>query len=467
MKRITHIFLLFILVACTAAAQQAKYVFYFIGDGMGVNQVNGTEMYRAATQDRIGTEPLLFTTFPAVGVATTYSASNPITDSAAAGTALATGTKTYNNAISMDSNHTPLTSIAERAKKSGKKVGITTTVSVDHATPSVFYAHQPKRSMYYEIACDMLKANFDFHAGSGFLSPDKTADDKDAPLIYPLLEQDGYTIARGLDEFKSKEAAADKMILIQKEGKNPKNVPYAIDRKADDLTLSQITESAISFLTKGKDKGFFLMIEGGEIDWACHDNDPATVFHEVMDMDDAIRIAYEFYKKHPKETLIVVTADHETGGMGLGNEDYTMNLKVLSHQKLSADELSVAITDLRKEKGRKATWEDAKALLTDKMGFWKEIPLTWAQERALHDAFDETFTRNHVVFTESLYSKTEKLASVAKQVMSQIAKIGWTTGSHTAGYVPVYAIGAGSKAFSGKYDNTEIPKRIATAAGYK
>jgi alkaline phosphatase len=467
MKRFTNILLLFILVVGTAAAQQAKYVFYFIGDGMGVNQVNTTEMYRAAMQDRIGVEPLLFTTFPAAGVATTYSASNPITDSAAAGTALATGTKTYNSAISMDANHAPLTSVAERAKKSGKKVGITTTVSVDHATPSVFYAHQPSRKRYYEIACDMLKANFDFHAGSGFLSPDKTADGKEAPSVFPMLEKDGYTIARGLDEFKSKEATADKMILIQTADKDRSHVPYAIDRQAGDLTLSQITESAISFLTKGKNKGFFLMVEGGQIDWACHSNDPATVVNEVVDMDNAIRVAYEFYKKHPKETLIVVTADHETGGLGLGNSDYTLNLKALSHQKLSADKLSTAITDLRKEKGKKATWEDAKALLTEKMGFWKEVPLTWAQERALHDAFDETFTRNHVVFTESLYSKTERLASVAKKVMSEVAKLGWTTGSHTAEYVPVYAVGAGSQAFNGKYDNTDIPKRIAKVAGYK
>mgnify|MGYP000222963950 FL=1 len=119
------------------------------------------------------------------------------------------------------------------------------------------------------------------------------------------------------------------MILIQKEGAEPSCLPYAIDRQEGDLTLAEITESAISFLTKGSNKGFFLMVEGGKIDWACHGNDPATVFEEVVDMDNAIKVAYEFYKKHPKETLIVVTADHETGGLGLGTGKYELQLKAL------------------------------------------------------------------------------------------------------------------------------------------
>jgi len=243
-------------------------------------------------------------------------------------------------------------------------------------------------------------------------------------------------------------------------------LPYAIDRKEGDLTLAEITESAISFLTKGKDKGFFLMVEGGKIDWACHSNDPATAFNEVIDMDNAIRVAYEFYKKHPKETLIVVTADHETGGLGLGTSKYELHLKSLANQKESQEELSRSITDLRKTKSA-ISWEEVKSVLTEKMGFWKKLPLTWEQEKMLRDQYEESFVKKHVVFEESLYSKTEPLAATARKVMSQIAMVGWTSPNHTAGYVPVYAIGAGSKLFIGKIDNTEIPKRIAKAAGYK
>lgn len=466
MKRLTYL-MLFLLVALAAKAQQAKYVFYFIGDGMGLNQVNTTEMYLGEQQGRIGTEPLCFASFPVAGMATTFSASNSITDSAAGGTALATGVKTYNGAIGVDVNKERVMSVAERAKRAGKKVGVTTSVSVDHATPAAFYGHQPDRSMYYEIALQLPEAGFDFYAGSGFLKPARTFDKKDAPSIYPIIEQAGYTIARGIDEYQAKAGGADKMVLIQKDGTDASSLPYAIDRNEGDMTLAQITESAIDFLSRDNKKGFFLMVEGGKIDWACHSNDPATMVKEVIDMDNAVRVAYEFYKKHPKETLIVITADHETGGLGLGNSNYTLNLKSLDCQKQSVDLLSRALTDLRKAKGNKATWEDVKALLTERMGFWGELTPTWEQEKMLRDEFESSFVRNKVVFEESLYSKTEPLAAVAKKVLSQMSKLGWTTGSHSAEYVPVFAVGAGSKLFMGKMDNTDIPKRIAKAAGYK
>lgn len=459
--------LLGIFLVSTVWAQQAKYVFYFIGDGMGVNQVNGTEMYLAEQEGRIGVKPLLFTTFPAGTMATTFSATNSVTDSSAAGTALATGEKTYNGAVSMDDDKNVLSTVAERAKKAGRKVGIATSVSVDHATPAAFYAHQPNRSRYYEIALDLPKTGFDFYAGSGFLKPTTTADKKEAPNVFPIIEEAGYTIARGLDEYKEKAADAKKMILIQKEGAEPSCLPYAIDHEEGDLTLPEITESAVSFLSKGNKKGFFLMVEGGKIDWACHSNDPVTVFEEVIDLDNAVRVAYEFYKKHPKETLIVVTADHETGGMGLGIGKYELHLKSLLNQKQSQDLLSKAITDLRKDKAGKASWNEIKDLLTEKMGFWKELPLTWEQEKMLRDEYEQSFVKNKVVFEESLYARTEPLAAAARKVMSQIAMVGWTSSSHTAGYVPVFAIGAGADLFIGKMDNTEIPKRIAKAAGYK
>ena len=464
MKRLSYL-LLFVLLAGMASAQTAKYVFYFIGDGMGVNQVNGTEMYLAEQEGRIGAKSLLFTSFPVASVATTFSATNSVTDSSAAGTALATGSKTYNGAIGMDDQKQPLQSVAAQAKAAGKKVGVATSVSVDHATPAAFYAHQPDRDMYYEIATDLPKAGFDFYAGGGFLKPTTTADKKEAPSIFPIIEAAGYTVARGLQEYQAKASDAGKMVLIQKEGAAPDCLPYAIDRQEGDLSLAEITQSAIDFLTKGKDKGFFLMVEGGKIDWACHGNDAATVFHEVVDMDNAIRVAYEFYKKHPKETLIVVTADHETGGLGLGTGPYKLNLKVLDAQKQSQDELSRAITNLRRMR-KVINWEEMKEFLGEKMGFWKELPLNWEQEKMLRDAYEDSFVKKHVVFEESLYAKTEPLAVAAKKVMSQLAYLGWCSGGHSAGYVPVYAIGAGSKLFMGKMDNTDIPKRIAKAARY-
>lgn len=209
------------------------------------------------------------------------------------------------------------------------------------------------------------------------------------------------------------------------------------------------------------------MVEGGKIDWGCHSNDAAVTFNEVIDLDNAIRVAYEFYKKHPKETLIVVTADHETGGIVLGNGKYELNLKVLQYQKNSADILSNQISAMRRNKNNKVLWDEMKAFLSEKMGFWKEIPLTWEQEKKLRDEFENSFVKNKVVFEESLYSKNEPMAARAKEVINEIAMISWASGNHSAGYVPVFAIGEGSQLFHEKIDNTEIPKRIAKAAKYK
>lgn len=471
MKRTIHVLFFALLATAVFAQGKAKYVFYFIGDGMGVNQVNGTEMYLAdKDESRIGVVPLQFTQFPVINMASTFSATNSVTDSSAAGTALATGEKTYNGAIGVGDKKERLTSVAEMAKRSGKKVGVTTSVSVDHATPSAFYAHQPNRSMYYEIALDLPKADFDFYAGGGFVKPNTTYEKQEAPSIFPIFEEAGYTVARGYDDFKAKTSSAKKMILIQEEGApmGSGSLSYAIDRNEGDLTLSQITESAISFLTKNNNKGFFLMVEGGMIDWACHDNDAATVFNEVVDMDNAIKIAYEFYKKHPKETLIVVTADHETGGIGLGKGKYEMNLEVLKHQKQSTGILSKYITELRKQKGHETTWEEVKDLLSKTMGFWTALPIKWEHEKILRDCYEASFSKKaHLEMEKSMYTVSEPLAAKAKEVLNDIAGVGWISGGHSAGYVPVYAIGAGSELFKGKMDNTDIPKRIAKAGGYK
>ncbi len=473
MKRIFY-FMVFIAVAvmllpqCQQAPQgkKAKYVFYFIGDGMGVNQVNGTEMYLAEKEGRIGVKALNFTQFPVVNFATTYSKYNSVTCSAAAGTALATGTKTKNGTIGMDSLHkAPLYSVAVKAKEAGKRVGITTSVSVDHATPSAFYAHQPSRSMYYEIGTDLPKTGFDFYAGSGFLQP-KSKKDSTAPELTGLIEEAGYKIIRGNEAFEKEYADAAKAVFIQKEGSEKGCLPYAIDRKEGDLTLAQITENAIRFLMKEPNDGFFLMVEGGKIDWACHGNDAATVFEEVVDMAEAVQKALDFYNQHPDETLIVITADHETGGIALGTGRYALNLQALQYQKLSQEQLTHEIQALRTAKKNKVSWEDVRALLSEKLGFWKEVKLSDKQEARLKDIYAKSFGKGGAKMEKDLYAENEQLAAEAIRIMDAIALVGWTSGGHSAGVVPVYAIGAGSQLFTGKLDNTDIPKKIAEAGGY-
>lgn len=467
MKKLSFIITFVFLSILFVQAQQPKYVFYFIGDGMGVNQVLGTEMYRSELKGEIGITPLLFTQFPFSTVATTFSATNGVTDSAAAGTALATGHKTKNGTLGMKKDlETKVNSVASWAKDKGCRVGISTSVSIDHATPAAFYAHQAQRSSYYNIGLDLIAANYDFYAGSDFLDP-TNGGKNNSESLYVLANKSGYNIARGYKDYQKKSKKSDKMILLQPaSATDASSIPYAIDRKKGDMTLAEITRAGINFLSKDLSKGFFLMVEGGKIDWACHSNDAATVFHEVIDLDNAIKVAYEFYEQHPDETLIVVTADHETGGIVLGKGPYTLNLQALKSQKVSESGYTQIINDLRKKHKNQVSWEIIKQSLKDYFGFWDSIQLNDKQEAQLKKIYDKSFSGQSVDLQKSEYQQDEPLASEAKKILDDIALVGWTSGGHSGGYVPVFAIGAGAELFQGRMDNTEIPEKIAKAAGY-
>ena len=469
MKKFNLLFALVLLSCNWSFAQQAKYVFYFIGDGMGVNQVQGTELFQGELKGEIGISPLCFTQFPVSTVATTFSATNGVTDSAAAGTALATGNKTKNGAIGVLKDlETPVNSVAVWAKNSGRRVGIATSVSVDQATPAAFYAHEAGRSSYYNIGADLYRAGFDFYAGSDFVEPENKKD-KNAKNLYKMADEYGYCIARGYNEYTKKSDKADKMILFQSKEASEKDrsaIPYAIDRTEKDLSLEDITRSAIDFLSKDMSKGFFLMVEGGKIDWACHSNDAATAFREVQDFDNAIKIAYEFYKQHPDETLIVVTADHETGGIVLGTGQYKLNLKVLESQEMSESGFTKVLNAMRKKYKNNVPWEAVKESLEENFGFWDEIKLTEKQEERLLSVYEKTLKGQKAKMEKSEYAQDEALAAEAKRIISETALIGWTSGGPSAGYVPVFAVGAGAGNFSGRLDNTQIPALIAKAAGY-
>lgn len=465
-KTVLTLFAFAVCAMCALAQQTPKYVFYFIGDGMGMNQVNGTETYMAALEGRIGTKPLTFADFPCTAFATTYSASNGITDSAAGGTALATGAKTYNGCLGLlPDSITPVTSVAVWAKNAGAAVGVTTSVSVDHATPASFYAHQVYRGMYYEVGQDLVKSGFDFFAGSDFLKPERDGE----PNLYVQCEKAGYTIARGYKDYQKKMKKSDKMIMLQTEAASKIDrsaIPYAIDRKKGDMTLQEITRAGINFLYNKNPEKFFLMVEGGKIDWACHSNDAATVFEEIIDMDEAVRVAYEFYCQHPDETLIVITADHETGGIGLGNGNYDQKTDLLRYQRISADEYSNHIRDMHKRMGDKFTYAVVREDLKKNFGFWKDVKLSEYQEDQLQRAFDAMIAGKDKG-AESMYAKETAFGNLAKSILNRNALLGWTSGAHTNGYVPVFAIGSGAEIFHGRINNIDIPVMIGKVAGYK
>lgn len=313
--------------------QKAKYVFLFIGDGMGLAHVFLTEAWLSQKDGKISNTPLGFTKFPVMGVATTYSASNIITCSSAAATALASGYKANNSTVGIyPADSIPLTQISYKLKELGYKIGIMTSVTIDHATPAGFYAHSKKRNNYFEIAMQLPESGFDFFGGGGFQGT-RDKEIKDATeQIYNKVNNYGYTVALGVEEYKAKKAGAKKMLLFQ-DGKKRRDSALhpVIVRKEGELTLAQVVESAIDFMYEPDGKGFFIMCEGGQIDWEAHSNNAAGVITETIDFDKAIGVAYEFYKQHPDQTLIVVTADHETGGLALGREKgYTFDLTVFN-----------------------------------------------------------------------------------------------------------------------------------------
>ena len=468
-----HRFLLtlsaFVLAVSLWAQGQAKYVFYFIGDGMGVNQVNGTQTYLAALEGRIGITPLCFTRFPVCGLVTTFSGTNGVTDSAAAGTALATGRKTGNHVLGLLADEqTPVTSVAQWAHEAGAAVGVSTSVSVDHATPAAFYAHVADRNAYHQIGNQLPDAGFDFYAGSDFRKPAGAEGEADT---YARCREAGYTVVRGYKAYAKAAKKAQRMVLLQPEKPSHGDrtcLPYAIDRQQGDLTLTDITRAGLSFLMskQGEKKGFFLMVEGGKIDYACHANDAATVFHETIDMDEAVRVAYEFYMQHPDETLIVVTADHETGGIVLGRGPYELHLDVLKYQKMSAEAYTAHLRDLHTKLGDKLTWERMKQDLTEYWGFWKGVSLNQHQSERLENAF-KAFIGGKDKGASNMYANLGGIADAARRTLAEIALVGWQSGGHSNGYVPVFAIGVGAERFGGQIDNTQIPLRIAEAAGWQ
>ena len=475
MKTLKHLLSIFILltilVPVTVSSQgsgsdvqpHAKYVFLFIGDGMGLAQVVTTQAYLASLQNRIGLERLSFTAFPAVGLASTYANNQLITCSAAAGTALATGHKTNIGRISMDpEGKKPMKTIAEKAKEQDMKVGIITNVSIDHATPAVFYAHQPSRGMYFEIGMDLLKSNFDFFGGGGFLKPDGEVDGEKINIINEARDH-GYNFISTLSEFKNLKSPSGKVIVVSPAPAAEQSIPFTIDMSPDDLTLADLTGKAVELLDN--EKGFFMMVESGKVDWACHENDAATAIQEVLALDKAVAKALEFYSAHPEETLIVVTADHETGGLALGNNDIedSTNLNVLKYQHISYIAFNEIVKKFRLEKSADpdADFDRVMMAIRDDFGLDHKLKagmLTAPGKAELRKAFQESMNPNEN--RDAIYGTSEPLTVTLTHMLDTRAGLAWTSYSHTAISVPVYAIGAGCQLFSGYMDNTDIPRFI-------
>jgi len=447
--------------------KKAKYVFFFIGDGMAMPQINSTEIFKGAldSTNPMSKGNLALTSLPYQGMQTTYSANTFITESAAAGTALATGYKTNNDVLGMDPTKTiKLKSMAEMAKAAGMKVGIVSTVSLDHATPAAFYAHEPTRKNYYEIAASMINSDFDYFAGGGLLAP--AGSKKDRPNILDLAGSKGYKVVNTKDGILNLTQKDGKIIAICPDLAAEAAMNYDIDRR-DQVSLQDLTRKGIEMLDNPN--GFFMMVEGGKIDWSCHANDAGTTVRDVLAFDNAVTEALQFYAKHPNETLIVITGDHETGGMTIGfaGTNYETFFSKIKQQSVSFEEFDKKIKIYRTAVTPEyANLDDWMPFLTYQIGLTNLTDHDKSRlEAALAASMMDPKKRNTDENSRLLYGSYEPFSVTVTHILNQKAGIGWTTYAHTGIAVPVFAQGVGGSLFQGYYDNTDIAKKMMNIMG--
>ena len=352
-----------------------------------------------------------------VGMHRTYSANSEVTDSAAAGTAMATGKKTNNGIISIDPAGNELNTILEAAEKSGKSSGLVATSTITHATPAVFASHVESRADEKDIAPQLLQNDVDVILGGG----KKYFSDK----LLNQAEKDGYEIVSDTKSLNNIEKT-DKLIgLFADDSLSPE-----LDRKTtDEPSLKEMTSAAINVLNNDKD-GFFLMVEGSQIDWAGHANDAAWAMKETEAFESAVEEALDFAKKD-KKTLVVIAGDHDTGGMSVGGyEGSGANLDILKNVTATGDFMA---SQLNKEKNN----------IQEVVLQYTGISLSETEVNEIKQASDPAIQINSII--------------------SKHALVGWTHTGHTGTDIPVYAYGPQAHNFAGLIENTDFPKLMAEA----
>lgn len=440
-----------------------KYIFYFIGDGMGHAHVELAEKYSLAT----GRGGLAINSFTLKRSITTHPfTSELVTDSAAAGTALACGVKTRIGMLGVDAATNPVPSCAAIAKEKGMKVGIIATVMTTHATPAAFYAHQSRRSRDYEIAIELVHSGFDYFAGGGLGG---RYDDKKSKQYmkygnaYDYAESAGYKIIRTRDEFLALKSGDGKVLTRFTDGHLTGEIDVRLPRTQP--TLAEMVSKGIELLDGPQ--GFFIMAEGSRIDWSCHSNDAKSMVLDVLGMDDAVKVALEFSRKHPDETLIVVVADHETGGLTLreGDAAGAENLRLLDCQKISMNLFSKQFVRLL-EKKRSLKFDDVKNMITEFYGFKfagdctaDKTVLSAEETNGLEKAFEQDKATCQAKVKENTGYMDRKhyvFSSILCRLLNGRAGVCWKSSSHTGCRVPLIVHGCKSEAFAGNSDNTDV-----------
>ncbi|WP_447072910.1 alkaline phosphatase [Shewanella indica] len=399
------------------APSRPQNIVIMVGDGMGPAYTSAYRYFK----DNPDTEEIEQTVFDRllVGMASTYPArvSGYVTDSAAAATALATGVKSYNGAISVDTQKQPIPTIMEKAKQRGMSTGVAVTSQINHATPAAFLSHSESRKHYVELANKYLETDADVMLGGG----QKYFDQE----LLAKFDAKGYQI---LQEFSALESITQPKVMglfaeVQ--------LPWVLDDK-DGHRLSTMTGKALELLSQNNN-GFVLLVEGSLIDWAGHNNDIAAAMAEMDEFARTMEVVEQFVRQNPN-TLMVATADHNTGGLSIGSKGkYAWNPEVLKGLSASIDTLAAAAL----------TAEDWQAPLAQGLGFELETALLEQLAKARMQG-------------------KETLASAIKQEVDRRSNTGWTTGGHTGTDVQVFAAGPGAELFIGNQDNTDIASKLSS-----
>ncbi len=477
----------FVASAKSGNVKQPKYVFMFIGDGMSYPQFQTASDYLGAIADKDyrkalpstdkatrngavldGPKKLSFMDFNTVGTAVTYDSCSFAPDSASTATSISTGHKTYSGMINVDETGTKsYETIAEKLRdQKGWEIGVISSVNLNHATPAAFYAHQASRNNYYEIGLEMIDSGFNYFAGGGLKKV--TGSDKDKESLYDLASKAGYTVHFTQKEAEAVKASDDKVILIDEHLADSDAMNYDLDRKEGQWALADYVSKGIEVLDNPK--GFFMMCEGGKIDWACHANDAGSAVSDTLALSDAVQVAVDFAKKHPDETLILVTGDHETGGLSIGfaGTDYDTYLDNLTNQKISYAQFDEQYVE--KYKANKTPFEqamkDVEKLFGLKMSGDKgdQMVLTPYEQDRLRTAYQLAVTNDKVELNQEqqvLYGTYNPFSVTVTHILNNKAGVDFTSYSHTGLPVAVFADGSGSETFGGFYDNTEIYTRLA------
>jgi alkaline phosphatase len=402
-----------------------KNIIMVVADGMGPAFTTAYRLYKDDPKtpeiELTALDPYL------VGTAQTYPApvSGYVTDSAASATALSSGVKTYNGAIGLDVDKNPVESVLQRAKKLGMRTGLAVTSQIVHATPASYVAHNESRKNYNEIADSFLddrlddKNIADVMLGGGwnyFIREDRN--------LVAEFQALGYQYANSYTDLLSLPVGKPTLGLFGDTG-----LSEALN-DTNPHRLSVLAENAIAHLENVN--GYFLLVEASQVDWAGHGNDIASAMAEMEDLEQTIKMLTSYVDQHP-DTLVVLTADHSTGGLTIGADgDYRWSPEYIQNMKASV----MAIAE------KMPAQEDMALYVEDMFGF----ELNTEEKNIISGITSDT--------------KTKERNTILKSILDKRTNTGWTTSGHTGVDVEVYAFGAGAQVFAGNLNNTDIAEKI-------